>query len=175
MIIISDNYYFTRGVHELLKKEKDKLTHDTNSSSKERIVIYDRGDGVVSLIPLGFFLDFRLKSDSFLYFMSTQFLTYDYKKSSISEFARLIFSSRGDRHKKMMGGMFSNITNLEKRILEVYLKGYDLERLVQITGRSKKSLYAVKYRLLEKIDINSMPLLIKVYRQWNKNVIFNEI
>ncbi len=168
MIILSDDYYFTRGMNELFKNEKDGVVN--KSVNREPIVVYDRGDGLASLIPSGIFLSLRLKEDSLLYLLSTRFITYDYKKNSLSELATLIFNARDNYKRKIKDYGFLKLTYLERRILDAYLNGYDLKYLSIITGKSMKSLYAANYRLLERVNINSVPLLIKVYRQWNKNI-----
>ena len=158
-IVLSDNLYLKKGLqYRYALGNKTAIPH----FPKMKLVIYDRGDEYLSIIPLALMPMLLHDENSFFRFISYNFVTYN-KNTAMKNFEQCIRNAMNDngRVKK------KTLTEEECKTLNLMIQCANITKISQQLGNLNiKTIYGRKYRILDKLGMQSISQLIRIKKQW---------
>lgn len=168
MVIISPNTYFKIGFQHLCS-----LYTKMTPSIYDCVVIYDRGDGLISLMPVESAFYLNNKNQNSLYdFLLCRFITFDYKKESMPGLRYCMDRVVKERSKNVSTLSIPGkkcLTDRELQLLDMYMSGTTInDILADLGGLELKTLYTRKYKILEKLGVGSLIHILKLQNYWKQ-------
>lgn len=163
MIILSENIYLKIGLLGLLE---DYMQN--NPVGTDHIVIFDRGDGSISVLPVEYALALKRKKMKLYDFLSYNFVSFNAKKIPCTELRENLIRLLQRGTTAIQPGPRKPVRDCERHLLECFFSGQnirDIERIV--SGIATQSLYAKKKNALTKLGIPHNATMVKMLRNWS--------
>lgn len=165
MLIVSNNVYLKKGLGYKLSNFRE---NNNVSQSFYKMIIYDRGDGVLLFVPVDIISTIMSEKYSFYKFITHKFVSYDRIHGS-SDFEKCICRAlRNNLNVKIKA-----LTDKEVLTLDLILSSESLMAVSKkLNNLNIKTMYSRKYNILEKIGVKSIRDVVKLKKQWD--VYFNQ-
>lgn len=168
MVIISPNVYFKIGFQSLFL-----MYIKATPSVYDGVVIYDRGDGLISLMPVESAMYLTKGQGSLYHFLLCTFITFDYKREPVTELKYYMDKVVRERSKYASNLMLTGrrkLTSKELQLLNMYMSGRTINSISKsLGGLCLKTIYTRKYKILEKLGVSSLIHILKLQNYWQQS------
>lgn len=163
MIILSCNTYFTLGISALLEQSMD-----LKPTGYDRVVIYDRGDDIFSVIHYGDYCLLHRHKMSFYQYLLCRFPTFDCRKSLRSDMNEYLQRSiRSAMFYRLIPDKRNKLTDRELLLLHSFFSGDTINDIAKRTpGVNLVTFRSRKNQALRKLGHLSAAKMVKLLHNW---------
>ena len=126
-------------------------------------IAYDRGDGLISFIPLSCLIRIINNTNSFYLFLAHHFVTFDIKNESLEKLRERMFEAS-----RCGEPVISEIREREIDVLNRFLLAgrYDTPGECY-RGLNYKTMHSIKYKALRKLGVGTISSMIRIKNMWD--------
>lgn len=154
--VITTNKYLKVGLYHIFNSSpvRDLCCNE--------FIAYDRGDGMISFIPMSRLINIIQSSDPFCFFMEHRFVTFDARSDSLEKLRKQI--SKGIDEVVVI----TELCEREKSVLNLFLSVGSYGAAEEYCGVRYKTMCTIKYKMLKKLGVDNINNMIRIKNMWDK-------
>lgn len=161
MIFLTENIFLKIGLTRILEDFMQSKPVGT-----DHVVVFDRGDGMISVLPIEYALALKMENMKLYDFLSYEFISFD-AKNPCDEIREKIISLFQGRPYAIRPRQRKPISDCERLLLECFFSGKSVRDIAKnISGIKIHSLYAKKNKAFRKLGVRHNAAMLKMLRNW---------
>lgn len=148
----------------------------SNPVGTDHIVIFDRGDDCISVLPVEYALALKKNKMKLYDFLSYDFVSFNAKKMSCAELRENLLRLLQSGTTAIQPGQCKPVRDCERHLLACFFSGKNIRDIARsISGMTAHSLYAKRKNTLTKLGVPHHATMVKMLRNWSIFFDYNDI